>query len=191
MLDAAPPYGVPADNPFAASDSCQVDAQANDCAEIFAWGLRNPWRMSVDVLTGDLWLADVGQNNWEEVNRLQLGGNYGWNDREGAHCFDPAVNCADSFAEPIAEYSHSVGQSVTGGYVYRGDTIAELVGWYVYGDFVSGRLFATQVDTAATATALEVGATNFSISTFGQDVDGEIYLADYVSGSVHLLVDAP
>ncbi len=189
-VDGTAPYDVPADNPFAGSNSCQLSGQADNCAEIFAWGLRNPWRMSVDSLSGDLWLADVGQNEWEEVNRVVLGGNYGWNDREGAHCFDPPANCADTFAEPVAEYDHSAGQSVTGGYVYRGTVITDLAGWYLFGDFVSGRLFAVEADAAPTEAALEVGDTSLSISTFGQDQDGELYVVNYANGSVHQVVDA-
>ncbi len=190
-VDGPPPYGLPADNPFAASNRCQLTAQSSDCAEIYAWGFRNPWRISVDSLSGDLWLADVGQNDWEEVNRVSLGGNYGWNDREGAHCFDPPANCANNFAEPVAEYDHGQGQSITGGYVYRGSNIANLVGRYVFGDFVSGRLFAVDVDSTPTVTATEIGDTSFGISTFGRDQDGELYVVNYNNGSLHRLVDAP
>jgi glucose/arabinose dehydrogenase len=83
------------------------------CPEIFAWGLRNPWRFSFDNVTSRMWAGDVGQNAWEEVDLIEAGENYGWNDREGAHCFDPPNACADTFREPHAEYGHALGQSVT------------------------------------------------------------------------------
>ena len=190
-VDGPAPYGIPTDNPFASTASCQLAAGSEPCAEIYAWGLRNPWRMTVDTVSGNVWLADVGQNDWEEVNRIELGSNYGWNDREGANCFDPPSNCADTFAEPVAQYPHSEGQSITGGYVYRGTEISGLSGFYVYGDFVSGRLFATSVDAQPTETAIEIDDTDFNISTFGQDQSGELILVDYNNGSLHRLTPAP
>ncbi len=120
---------------------------AAECPEIHAYGLRNPWRFSFDDSTGELWVGDVGQSDWEEVDRIVAGGNYGWRFREGAHCFNPPSGCptennGDALVDPDAEYDHGLGSSVTGGYVYRGTSIGSLLGRYVFGDFVSGRIFA-------------------------------------------------
>ena len=105
-VDAGAPYQIPSDNPFAGGGLCDLGSGTGECPEIYAWGLRNPWRMSFDSITGELWLGDVGQGDWEEVDRVVLGGNYGWNDREGAHCFDPPSACATNFQEPVSEYDH-------------------------------------------------------------------------------------
>ena len=191
-VDGAMPYEIPTDNPFAGGPLCdQTAPTGSDCPEIFAWGLRNPWRMSFDSVAGDLWLGDVGQGDWEEIDRVVLGGNYGWNDREGAHCFDPPTGCADTFEEPITEYDHGLGQSVTGGYVYRGTAIADLAGWYVFGDFVSGALFAVDADAQPTVTPDEVGDAGFNISAFAEDTDGELYAVDYGAGTLHRLIADP
>lgn len=190
-VDGAAPYEIPGDNPFAGAALCGQLPTGAQCPEIFAWGFRNPWRMSFDAVGGDLWLGDVGQGDWEEIDRVELGGNYGWNDREGAHCFDPPAGCADTFTEPVTEYDHSVGQSVTGGYVYRGTQIADLAGWYVFGDFVSGALFAVDANSQPTVGPEEVGDAGFNISAFGEDGDGELYLLNYSAGSVHRLTAAP
>ena len=136
-VDSGSPFGVPADNPFVG------DPGARD--EIWAWGLRNPWRFSFDRATQDLFIADVGQGSWEEVNHEPAGGgggrNYGWRRMEGAHCYNPGTACNDATVVlPILEYPHSVGCSVTGGYRYRGAGIPELVGTYVYADFVELRV---------------------------------------------------
>src|SRR6185503_19417396 len=128
-------------NPFASNPLCPADnSSTQNCPEIFAWGLRNPWRWSFDSTTGDLWVGDVGQAAWEEIDIVTAGGNYGWRIREGAHCntaIDP--NCdSTGLIDPIAEYDHNQGQAITGGYVYRGQAIPGLQGVYVYADFVSG-----------------------------------------------------
>jgi glucose/arabinose dehydrogenase len=129
------PYTIPPTNPFAGNPPCGDGGFSPDgsgCPEIFAWGLRNPWRWSFDRATGDLWAGDVGQNAWEEVDRITIGGNYGWRDREGAHCnpnLYPAGDCPTAgLIDPETEYSHAVGSSITGGYVYRGSTLPGLVG---------------------------------------------------------------
>lgn len=183
-------YGIPADNPFASGSLCGQREFAGSCAEIFAWGFRNPWRISFDAATGRLWVGDVGQNAWEEIDRVELGGNYGWNVREGAHCFDPPTNCETAFREPVTEYDRGTGRSVTGGYVYRGDAIPGLAGWYVFGDFVSGALLAVPADSQPTVAAQSVGNTGLNISTFAVDAGGELVVADYVSGSIYQVVAA-
>jgi glucose/arabinose dehydrogenase len=190
-VDGSSPYEIPTDNPFFGSGLCVQGTGPGQCPEIFAWGLRNPWRVSFDSVTGDLWVGDVGQSDWEEIDRIVLGGNYGWNDREGAHCFDPPSACATGFEEPVTEYDHTVGHSVTGGYVYRGTTIADLFGWYVFGDFVSGAIFAIPADSQPTIVPEAVGDAGFNISTFAVDTDGEIYLVAYGGGTIHQIVAAP
>ncbi len=185
-VNGAAPYVVPPDNPFAGND-CNAGA----CPEIFAWGLRNPWRWSFDRGTGDLWLADVGQSSWEEVNLLRKGENYGWAIREGAHCFRPSSNCpAAGLVDPRAEYDHSLGNSVTGGYVYRGREIPALSGYYLYGDFGSGRIWALDTMTAGAGPVLLLD-TAFSIASFAQDHAGELYILDYGAGGIHKLVPEP
>jgi len=179
-VDSGVPYGIPPSNPFAAGGGS---------AEVYAYGLRNPWRFSFDRATGALWLADVGQGAWEEVDVIQAGMNYGWNRREGAHCYPPGtVSCAGPFIDPVAEYSHAEGASITGGYVYRGSALPHLAGQYVYGDFGSGRIWA--VPAAGPYTPVQVGQGN-AISSFGEDAQGELYVVDLVGGQVSRLVAAP
>lgn len=169
------PYGIPASNPF---------AKGGGRPEIYAYGFRNPWKFSFDKVTGDLWLADVGQSKYEEVNRVGLGGNYGWNVREGKHCFLAPGCTTDGLIDPVAEYPRSDGVSVTGGYVYRGTKIAALAGKFVYGDFGSGNIWA--LDAGQTSGTL-LTPSSLKISSFGQGADGEIYVVDYASGSVKQL----
>jgi len=190
-IDGGSPYGIPAGNSFEANPVCTGGSGMSPCPEIYAWGLRNPWRFSFDTVTGKLWAADVGQGDWEEVDVIVAGGNYGWNVREGAHCFIPSAGCADTFVEPITEYDHSQGRSITGGFVYRGSMIADLVGWYVFGDFGSGRLFAVPEASTTATTATSLGETGLQIVSFGQGQDGEIYFLDFASGSIRKIVDAP
>ena len=189
-VDVANGYGIPATNPFANNAQCLQGSGAAACPEIFAWGLRNPWRWSFDRQTGDLWVGDVGQGAWEEVDKIEVGGNYGWDEREGAHCFEPATGCSTNSIDPITEYSHSSGQSITGGYVYRGSAIPELQGSYVYGDFVSGRIWAVPATSQQGAVGEEILNTTLSIAAFAEDDDGEIYVINY-AGEVYQLTDAP
>lgn len=174
-VDRGAPYAVPDDNPFVAGGGR---------AEIYAYGLRNPWRWSFDRETGDLWLADVGQNRWEEVDQITAGGNYGWNRREGAHEFERTSAASSDLIEPVAEYSHNLGCSVTGGFVYRGKALPDLTGWFVYGDFCSGRIWATRPD-GQTLELLRVG---LSIAAFAQDAEGELYILDHGRGRIARLV---
>lgn len=177
-VDGGPPYAAPPDNPLVGGAGRP---------EIWAWGLRNPWRFSFDRATGDLWLGDVGQNQWEEVNRIRPGGNYGWNIREGAHCFAAPACAAAGLIDPVAEYGHDAGCSITGGYVYRGGAIPSLRGAYLYGDFCSGRVWALD---PATAVVQELLDTDLNIVSFAEDQAGELYLVDG-GGRLQRLVPAP
>ncbi len=168
------PYGIPADNPFAGS----ADARA----EIWAYGLRNPWRFSFDRATGDLWIGDVGQSSLEEVDHWPAGSpagpNFGWNTMEASACFEPAEGCVtDGLVLPVAEYGHDRGCSITGGYVYRGMAVPGLAGTYLYADYCSGTIWG--LDAAAEQPTprvlLESGA---NIVSFGEDEAGELYVVD-------------
>lgn len=170
------PYGIPADNPF-------VDG--GGAPEIYAWGLRNVWKFSFDRATGDLWAGDVGQGEWEEVNLVRNGGNYGWKVYEGNSCFEGNAQCDVLISEPpVVEYSHAEGLSITGGVVYRGSALPGLVGRYLYGDFVSGRVWAVSYDPVSGSAAPELllDSTGLSIAAFGQGADGEVYLIHYGGG---------
>ena len=175
-VDGGSPYVIPPDNPFVGNPSA--------LGEIWAWGLRNPWRFSFDRTTGDLFIADVGQSSWEEVD-FQLAGstggeNYGWRLMEGMHCFNPVTGCNDgSLTLPIVEYSHAFGCSITGGYRYRGAQLPTLQGVYLYGDFCSGRIWGAHEDGMGGWLTRELIDTPYSISTFGEDEAGEIYVAHY------------
>jgi glucose/arabinose dehydrogenase len=187
-VDVAAGYAIPATNPFSGNAQCVQGSGAAACPEIFAWGLRNPWRFSFDQASGDLWVGDVGQGAWEEVDRVSIGENYGWNTREGANCYPAGSACdATGLTDPITEYGRSVGQSITGGYVYRGSAITDLVGYYVFGDFVTGRIWAVAADSPIGTTPIELADTAHSIAAFAEGVDGELYVVDY-GGSIHQLV---
>jgi len=181
------PYRIPAGNPYAGNPLCNSGTGAQNCPEIYAYGLRNPWRWSFDRLSGELWLADVGQGTLEEVNRITVGGNYGWRCFEGTGAFNSTCgpNAASSIA-PIAQYGRSVGQSVTGGYVYRGTGMPGLAGRYVFGDFVTGRIWHIARDTQPTLSVSAGFDSGLSIASFGQGIDGELYVVNY-SGSLHRL----
>jgi uncharacterized repeat protein (TIGR03806 family) len=182
-------YTIPGNNPFPAGAKCGPGSgNANNCPEIYAWGLRNPWRWSFDRPTGVLWLADVGQNAWEEINQIERGGNYGWDCREGTHDFE-TTGCSGTFDEPISEYSHAAGnRSITGGFVYRGSSIPTLQGRYVFGDFESGRIWALATDGMGGYTNEELIATPHGVSSFAIDADGELYYADFFGGRILQLV---
>jgi len=191
-VDSSAPYAIPAGNPFSMNAVCTQGFGAAPCPEIYAWGLRNPWRFSFDSSTGKLWAGDVGQGTWEEIDLISVGENYGWNDREGAHCFDPATGCADNFTNPITEYDHSMGdRSVTGGYVYRGSAAPDLQGWYVFGDFVSGRIFAIPENSQPGVVPAQLLDTDLSIVSFARDNDGELYVLDFGVGTIHEVRAAP
>ncbi|NNF57550.1 MAG: glucose sorbosone dehydrogenase [Rhodothermaceae bacterium] len=176
---------VPADNPFA-------DGPGGDCDEIYAYGLRNPYRMSFDSATDDLWVGDVGQNQWEEIDLIEAGGNYGWNTMEGFHCFDPSSGCDQSgLTLPIYEYSHAMANcSITGGYVYRGALIPELVGEYVYGDYCTGAIWRLAYDGMTATNELIQHPTGLSPSAFGVDAEGELYIVS-LNGELRQLLRTP
>lgn len=173
-VDRGSPYAIPPDNPFAAGGGRP---------EIFAWGLRNPWRFSFDRQQGDLWAGDVGQHSWEEVDIIRRGGNYGWRIREGAHCYRPSAGCkTDGLEDPVAEYANGRGRcSVIGGYVYRGRSLPALAGTYVYGDYCSGEIFGL-----VNGASRPLLASGLSISSFGEDQAGELYVVD-MKGGIHRL----
>jgi glucose/arabinose dehydrogenase len=185
-VDNAQPYGIPGDNPFVGNPDVQN--------EIWAYGLRNPWRYSFDRLTGDLYIADVGQKLYEEVNAQPAGSpggqNYGWPIMEGVHCFPEDEPCDRAgLTLPVAEYDHSMGCSVTGGYVYRGQAYPQLTGIYFYGDYCSGRIWGLAPAGGSVAggdwrVAL-VGQANGPISSFGEDEAGELYLLDMPGGDLY------
>ena len=165
-------YRVPSDNPF---------ASGGGRGEVWAYGLRNPWRFSFDVETGALWLADVGQDNWEEIDLLARGGNYGWNVMEATHCYNASRCDMTGITLPIAEYSHTLGCSVTGGFVHRG-AAADLNGVYLYGDYCSGRLWGLRYQDGRVIAQAQLGTSGFAIGSFAQDRAGEVYVLQY-SGS--------
>jgi uncharacterized repeat protein (TIGR03806 family) len=187
------PYDIPGDNPFAGQSLCGPDhnVQANSCPEIYAWGLRNPWRWSFDTATNDLWLGDVGQGMFEEIDRVQRGGNYGWDCREGASTFgSPAPSCstATGLIDPVHQYGRSLGLSVTGGYVYRGSAIPGLAGSYLFADYGSGRVWRLVPNGSGGVTSEELLDTSLSIASFGQGNDGELYVVDIAGGGLHKIM---
>jgi glucose/arabinose dehydrogenase len=170
--DPDEPYVVPPDNPF---------ASGGGLPEIWHWGLRNPWRLSFDRTTGDLWIGDVGQGLWEEVDvaRQGTGGlNFGWKVTEGAHCYDAERCATEGLTLPAAEYGRDLGCTVIGGYVYRGTRHAFLVGAYLFADYCTGRIFAIDAATDALAAPVTIGSGSGQIAAFGEDADGELYVID-------------
>lgn len=186
-VDSGDKYDIPADNPFVAEGGKR---------EIWAMGLRNPWRFSFDRKTGDLYIADVGQGNWEEINFQEAGRkgslmNYGWRCYEGAHEFKMTEGCQgpNSYVQPILEYDHSEGRcSVTGGYVYRGSEHPALAGKYFYGDFCGGQLYYAG-QASGIWTSVLAASTGYKLTTFGEDSAGELYLADYATGTIYQITD--
>lgn len=189
-------YAIPADNPYI--------NQNNARPEIWAWGLRNPWRFSFDRNTGKLYVADVGQNETEEIDIIKRGHNYGWRIMEGPHC-TPGVNpkCnSKGLTPPLYSYNHDLGRSITGGYVYRGNAIKGLCGTYIYGDFVSQAIWGLRQSNGRVVahktlfdprSLLRLAIDYFKddgllISTFGEDEAGEIYVAAYQSGRIYKIV---
>ena len=188
-VDRGSPYASPSDNPY-------VGREGRD--EIWAIGLRNPWRFSFDRQTGDLYIGDVGQNQWEEIDYQAAntpgGLNFGWRCKEGTHNYNFSGDCPSlQLVDPIAEYSHSEGRSVTGGFVYRGRDYPALVGRYFYADYVEGKIWSlykinSNPDTWSTP-ELEID-TGLNISAFGEDKDGELYVVDRTGGTIRRLADA-
>jgi glucose/arabinose dehydrogenase len=182
-------YEIPPDNPH-------VGSRARP--EIWSTGLRNPWRASFDRATGDLWIGDVGQGSWEEVDRALAadgggrGVNFGWNVMEGRHCFAPSSGCdRDGLARPIAEYNHELGCTVVGGYVYRGTASPALAGTYIFGDYCSGRIWGLASGGPARQDPVRLANTDLTISSFGEDDDGEPYVTDLSSGIIWRITGKP
>jgi glucose/arabinose dehydrogenase len=178
------PYSIPTTNPFV--------NQSGFRPEVWAYGLRNPWRFTFDRANGDLYIGDVGQESWEEVDyqpgSSQGGENYGWNLMEGNHC--TGTDCSTAgLAMPIAEHSHEEGCSVTGGYVYRGTRFPAMQGFYFYGDYCNGRIWMLRFDGVAWQKSPPVG-TGVGLSTFGEDEAGNLYIADHGEGRIYQLVQA-
>ncbi|MBT4530436.1 MAG: glucose sorbosone dehydrogenase [Phycisphaerae bacterium] len=180
-------YTIPNTNPLAKEDGVK--------RELWAWGLRNPWRMSFDRATGELWVGDVGQNSWEEVDVVRGGENFGWNAREGKHTFKKRDTQSKPFAEPIYEYGRRSGGSITGGYVYRGTNIPTLVGSYVFSDYLSKRIWIMLPENKETGVREVIRVakkTPISIASFGETLTGEILACGFSSpyarrGKIYLL----
>lgn len=178
------PYGIPEDNPYTSN--------LNFAPEVWAYGLRNAWRFSFDRATGDLYIADVGQNQWEEVNfqpaESDGGENYGWVAYEASHRYR-GEEPEGEVVMPIAEYDHGLGCSITGGYVYRGEAVAELQAAYLYSDYCSGRIWAAYRDAEGNWQSNQIMGTGMSVSSFGEDEAGELYIVNY-GGSILKFVPA-
>lgn len=174
-------YAIPASNPFARNALGYRE-------EIYAYGLRNPWRLSFDPVTKKLWTGDVGQNSYEEIDIIEKGGNYGWNIMEGKHCYEPKKNCnPQNLKLPVWEYPRKDGVSITGGFVYRGASLPKLNGQYVYADYGSGNIWALNpVDLSNPVNTLLVKS-DLNISSFGVDPENELYLCAF-DGKIYKLI---
>jgi glucose/arabinose dehydrogenase len=179
-LSGAGKYAVPPDNPFVNASGARP--------EIWAYGLRNPWRFSFDNHTGLMWAGDVGQGSWEEIDIIKKGANYGWNLMEGMHCYSPASGCNQTgLTLPVVEYDHSQGCSVTGGYVYRGDKTPSLEGYYIYGDYCSGKIWALGYNGGAVSGNVLLAESGLSTTSFGVDLAGNLYILSS-QGGIYSLV---
>jgi uncharacterized repeat protein (TIGR03806 family) len=184
--DDARNYSIPKDNPFVETKGARP--------EIWAYGLRQLWRMSFDRATGDLWGCEIGQDLWETVHRIQRGGNYGWSVQEGTHPFRPERKLGPTpIAKPIVEHPHTDFRSITGGFVYHGRRLPELQGAYIYGDFDTGRVWGLRYDRQANKVTWheELAQTGRRVIGFAEDKDGELYVLDFVGGQLHQLKKAP
>lgn len=182
-------YVIPPDNPFVAGGGAKA---------VYVFGLRNPWRFSFDQVTHALWIGDVGEGSYDEVTRLDAGSasgaNLGWPITEGSRCYNLLACDTSPFVAPLTEYSRDVGCAVIGGYVYRGEAIPDLIGWYVFADLCTGSLLGVPSDAHPQAggvikprVLMEGG---FQVSTLGEGADGELYLADFVGGSIYRVAAA-
>jgi glucose/arabinose dehydrogenase len=170
-------YSIPPSNPYAGNTAGMRE-------EIYAYGFRNPWKISFDRSTGTLWAGDVGQNLWEEIDTIRAGGNYGWHIMEGNICFEPSSGCdTTGLTMPLWVYYHSGGnKSITGGYVYRGSALPGLYGKYIYGDYGSGNIWALSFDANGAPVNQLIIHAPVLISAFGEDRDGELYVVSYFTG---------
>jgi len=170
-------YAIPGDNPF-------FDMDVEFRQEIYAYGLRNPWRLSQDPVTGWLWTGDVGQRGFEEIDIIEKGANCGWNIMEGTSCYNATTCDTTGLTLPVWQYGRSEGQSITGGHVYRGTAVPELVGRYIYADFVTGRIWALRYDGVGEPENELILNTDLNISAFGIDADHELYICAF-NGSIY------
>lgn len=174
------PYGIPNDNPFNKGQNlCSSGSGKEKCPEIFAYGLRNPWRISFDLKTGDLWTADVGEDSFEEVNRIQKGANYGWPIMEGGSCFDNKPCSKKGLALPISGYDYDGPQSIVGGYVYRGKLSPALDGKYIFGDTFSSQYYSIEANAKEGSSYKEIFHGGRKVASLAQDTDGEVYLLNF------------
>lgn len=179
-------YRIPEDNPFFNGGPAGAETRK----EIFAYGLRNPWRFSFDMQNGTLFCGDVGQNSYEEVDVIVAGGNYGWRYREASHCYNPPTNCpTEGLIDPIAEYGRDLGRSITGGFVSYSLAVPELYGVYLYADYGSRRIWGLRYENLTVSGPYTlVDPAGFPIAGFGQDRDGEVYVLDFTAnGGAHVL----
>ncbi len=178
-VNSGDPYGIPADNPF---------AKGGGSPEIWAYGLRNPWRFAFDSATQDLYIADVGQNKWEEIDFLAAGSpagqNFGWKFREGANAYAGSPPAGLKLVDPVWQYDHGQGCSVSGGGVYRGKRVPELEGNYIYGDYCTGTVWGLKRDASGKWQNQELFKTGVSISAFAEDLSGDFYLLDHKGSQV-------
>ena len=183
-------YTIPADNPFSANPLCSTGSGSAACPEIYAWGFRNPWRWSFDRLSGDLWLADVGESAWEEVDRVEIGNNYGWPCYEGQHIYNQSIcNSNTTYTPPITDYPHDPGayqNSVTGGYIYRGAAIPTLQGTYIFGDYVNGKIWSL-ADYQSSPTVQLIEDLPIYLSSFAEDQNGELFALGLENGAIYKL----
>jgi glucose/arabinose dehydrogenase len=180
------PYAIPPMNPFVSNASCFAAPQNLPCPEVWAYGFRNPWRFGVDPITRDLWVGDVGQDTLEEIDFVVAGGNYGWNCLEGTANYEFVPPCdMPLFQSPEVVHGRSEAQSIVGGPVYRGTDVPQLAGYLIYGDFVTGNVWA--LDTRTAAPPIQLSVPTHAVSAFGQDADGEVYLVTFDSPSIYKL----
>lgn len=172
-------YGIPADNPF-------VGNKEGFQEEIFAYGLRNPWRFSFDAKTGKIWTGDVGQNEFEEINIIEKGGNYGWRLKEANRCYNPRNDCESGhlLIAPVHFYPRADGVSVTGGYVYQGNAQPTLQGKYIFGDFSNGHIWALSFKNNQKTDLQLLTIQGGNVSAFGEDSKGELYILEHANGSI-------
>ena len=179
------PYAIPSDNPLTGNENGWRE-------ELWAWGLRNPWRFSFDRTTGTLWVGDVGQDLWEEVDIVEKGGNYGWSIIEGLHCFSPKEDCdEEGLIPPVVEFGRELGSSVIGGYVYRGPRLLRLQGTYVYGDFGSRNIWGLRYAEGRVQEHAQIARSPSNISSFGEDEAGEVYVVNVIANSIYVLDEKP
>jgi glucose/arabinose dehydrogenase len=180
-IDSGSPYSIPNDNPFYNNSDGYAE-------EIYAFGLRNPWRFSFDINTGNLWLGDPGESSREEINIIKNGSNYGWSTKEGSINYNPGTNVTE-MVEPLYEYNHTLGDSIIGGFVYRGTDLLGLGGKYIYGDWGSGRIWALSFSGEVVLNNTELVDTTLTILSFGVDANNELYICA-ANGSIYKLIES-